>query len=263
MKRGVPPQRELDRTVGRCYISIDRGSRYPMTRIIPFYLGWEVGLFVIKISRLHTCNVIKDIVPASGNADNNTSRVFRITGSKQNVSLHKINKLVRSIVREDSVVFPSDSCGHNIVHHIRKAHFVRKDFFVALPNVFRILGTTVLIPCSAIYCRFNIVDVHAVELLQSIPRCRLRLLFLFACPTSVVDVLQYVVVNHGDFPSVRFSQAVPNILIALVEPLRQRNHVPLVVVGHRVRKLHLVAVEWNRVWIKQNKRSPRRFASAA
>ena len=53
--------------------------------------------------------------------------------------------------------------------------------------------------------------------------------------------------------------AVPNILIAPVEPLGQRNYVPLVIVGHRVRKLHLVAVEWNRVWIKQNKRSPRRF----
>ena len=71
-----------------------------------------------------------------------------------------------------------------------------------------------------------------------------------SCLNLLLDAAHFVaIVPH----------AVPNILIAPVEPLGQRNYVPLVIVGHRVRKLHLVAVEWNRVWIKQNKRSPRRF----
>ena len=52
----------------------------------------------------NTCNVIKNIVSTPCNADNNTSRAFRITGSKQNVSFHKVNKLVRSVVYENSVV---------------------------------------------------------------------------------------------------------------------------------------------------------------
>ena len=208
MKR-VPPQRELDRTVGGCY-TLFRSDAFLLGDFFSRPHTLEIESICSNSIVFYTLNIIQILSP-----------VRRITDYQCNIIRMYARIFARTVVNRE------------------------RDFrIIFVDTILRVLVLGMLCwSLSAIRCNMDCKIVH--NKIRNILAFRFRGKNIFRNPYNIL--------------SVYIPHTVPNILITLVEPLRQRDHVPLVVAGHRIRKLHLVAVEWNRVWIKQNKRSPRRF----